>query len=463
MNYIKVIILLLFYPVLAHAQWNDAEYTRIDQSIKAPHFADRQFCAVDYGASSQASASVNQKAINNAIAACNKSGGGKVMVPKGTYLTGPITLLSGVNLVVEKDATLQFVYDFDLFPIVPTRWEGADCYNLQPLIYAYKATDVALTGEGVIDGGAGKDNWLSWYRKPFFNDPLRADLPALGRDSLFKMNSELVDWEERHFGRNDGLRPQMVNFNQCDRVLIEGLTFLRSPFWVLHPLLSSNVIVRGVTVNNDGPNGDGCDPESCNGVLIENCYFNTGDDCIAIKSGRNNDGRLWDRPTENIIIRNCEMRNGHGGVVLGSEISGGCRNLYAENCKMDSPTLDRVIRIKTNSCRGGIIENINARNIKVGQCAEAVLKINLDYSPDEICCRGYLPTVRNVNIENISCGKSQYGVMIIGLDTCTNVSDINVIDCQFNNVADGNYIIGGTKDINFKDLKINGQICSSPR
>ncbi len=161
MNYFKVIILLFLCPVLAHAQWDDAEYHRIDQSIKAPHFADRQFSAVDYGASSQASASINQKAINEAIAACNKSGGGKVTVPKGTYLTGPITLLSGVNLEVEKDATLQFVYDFDLFPIVPTRWEGVDCNNLQPLIYAYKATDVALTGEGVIDGGAGYDKWWS--------------------------------------------------------------------------------------------------------------------------------------------------------------------------------------------------------------------------------------------------------------------------------------------------------------
>ncbi len=462
MKYLNLILLMTLLPAIAHAQWNDADYHRIEQGIRQPVFAERQFDVTAYGAAPTASAAVNQKAINSAVTACNKAGGGKVIVPAGTYLTGPVTLLSGVNLVVEKDATLQFVYDFDLYPIVPTRWEGVDCHNLQPLIYAYKATDVALTGEGTIDGGAGKENWWSWFRHPYFNDPARAEIPALGRDSLFKMNSDGVDRELRHFGRNDGMRPQMVNFNQCDGVLIEGITLLRSPFWVLHPLLSTNVTVRGVHVNNDGPNGDGCDPESCNGVLIENCYFNTGDDCIAIKSGRNNDGRLWGRPTENIIIRNCEMRNGHGGVVIGSEISGGCRNLYAENCIMDSPSLDRVIRIKTNSCRGGVIENINVRNIKVGQCAEAVLKINLDYSPDEVCCRGYLPVVRNVNLEDVTCGRSRYGVMIIAIDTCTNVSDINIIDCNFNKVAEGNYIKGRTADINFKNLTINGQVCTKP-
>ncbi len=462
MKYLRFLILALL-PAIAHAQWNDAEYHRIEQSIRQPMFAERHFSATDFGASPSATAKVNQRAFNDAIKACNKAGGGKVIVPAGTFLTGPITLLSHVNLVVEKGATLEFVYDFDLYPIVPTRFEGVDCNNLQPLIYAYKATDVALTGEGTIDGGAGKDNWWSWFRHPYFKDPSRADLPALGRDSLFRMNADGVERESRVFGRNDGLRPLMVQFNQCDGVLIEGVTLLRSPFWVLHPVLSTNVTVRGVHVNNDGPNGDGCDPESCNGVLIEDCYFNTGDDCIAIKSGRNNDGRLWARPTENIIIRNCEMRNGHGGVVIGSEISGGCRNLYAENCRMDSPSLDRVIRIKTNSCRGGVIENINVRNITVGQCAEAVLKINLDYSPDENCCRGYLPVVHNVNLENVTCERSKYGVCIIALDTCTNVYDINVVNCRFNNVASGNYVTGLTRNINYKDYYINGTLCKSQK
>jgi rhamnogalacturonyl hydrolase YesR len=239
---------------------------------------------------------------------------------------------------------------------------------------------------------------------------------------------------------------------------MENLTLLNSPFWVIHPLLSKNITVRGMKIINDGPNGDGCDPESCDGVLIENCFFNTGDDCIAIKSGRNNDGRLWDKPSENIIIRNCEMKNGHGGVVIGSEISGGCRNVYAENNVMDSPELERVVRIKTNTCRGGVIENINARNIKVGVCKESVLKINLDYEPKEICCRGFVPTVRNVNIENITCEKSKYGVQIIALDSVCNVYDINVKDCHFNGVKEGNYSKGQTRDVHFDNLFINGSL-----
>ena len=203
------------------------------------------------------------------------------------------------------------------------------------------------------------------------------------------------------------MRPQFVNFNNCKRVLIEDITLLNSPFWVLHPLLCEDLIVRGVTVNNDGPNGDGCDPECCNRVLIENCVFHTGDDCIAIKSGRNQDGRNRGIPSQNMIVRNCTMADGHGGVVIGSEIAGGYKNLWVENCEMDSPNLDRVIRIKTSSARGGIIENVYVRNINVGRCREAVLRINLNYDPKEIAERGHNPMVRNVNLRNVVCKERQ--------------------------------------------------------
>lgn len=155
------------------------------------------------------------------------------------------------------------------------------------------------------------------------------------------------------------------------------------------------------------------------------------------------------------------MKNGHGGVVIGSEISGGCRNVFAENNIMDSPNLDRVIRIKTNTCRGGVVENIYARNIKVGQCRESVLKINLDYERREVCCRGFLPTVRNINLDNVTCDKSKYGVQIIALDTTLNVYDINVRNCHFNGVEDGNSISGKVKDINFENYYLNGKLCLS--
>lgn len=459
MKYINLLIVMLLLPCAAFADAWETQYKQIEKNIRQPEFKDKCYKITDFGASTTAKAEVNQKAINKAIAACSKAGGGKVVVPAGTFTTGAITLLSKVNLHVEKDGVLLFAFQPELYPIVPTRWEGIDCWNLQPCVYAYKQTDIAITGEGTIDGGGENDTWWKWCGKDTYGWKEGVISQKLGsRARLLKLSEDGVDMNERKFGPQDGLRPQLININQCDGVLIEDVTLLRSPFWVIHPLLSKNIIVRGVKITNDGPNGDGCDPESCDGVLIENCFFNTGDDCIAIKSGRNNDGRLWGRPSENIIIRNCEMKNGHGGVVLGSEISGGCRNVFAENCKMDSPDLDRVIRIKTNTCRGGIIENLYARNIEVGQCGESVLKINLDYEQKELCCRGYAPTVRNINIENVTCQKSKYGVQIIALDSVCNVYDINVKNCHFNGVKDGNFESGKTRNVNFDNLFINGSL-----
>ena len=457
---LQLLLLCLIVPSIAHAKaWDEEEYKRIEQSIKAPTFPEKDFLITKYGAKTTNSAAQNQKAINKAIAACSKKGGGRVIVPSGTFVTGAITLLSHVNLVVEKDAVLKFAFEPDLYPIVPTRWEGIDCRNLSPCIYAYKQTDIAVTGEGTIDGSGANDTWWPWNGNPRFGFKEGMISQRGGsRARLLKNAEDGVPMDQRIFTKEDGLRPQLINFYLCENILMENLTLLNSPFWVIHPLLSKNITVRGMKIINDGPNGDGCDPESCDGVLIENCFFNTGDDCIAIKSGRNNDGRLWDKPSENIIIRNCEMKNGHGGVVIGSEISGGCRNVYAENNVMDSPELERVVRIKTNTCRGGVIENINARNIKVGVCKESVLKINLDYEPKEICCRGFVPTVRNVNIENITCEKSKYGVQIIALDSVCNVYDINVKDCHFNGVKDGNYSKGQTRDVRFDNLFINGSL-----
>ncbi|WP_216655773.1 glycoside hydrolase family 88 protein [Xylanibacter muris] len=457
MKRLKLLLLCLLLPAVLVAGGWDTQYRQIEQSIRQPQFASRDFNITKYGASTKAKASENQKAINKAIAACSKAGGGRVIVPSGIYNTGAITLKSHVNLVVEKGAVLMFAFEPELYPVVLTRWEGLDCWNISPCVYAYKETDIAITGEGTIDGGGTNDTWWKWCGSPRYGWKEGTISQRNGsRARLLKMAEDGVDVNERKFGPKDGLRPQLININQCDGILIENVTLLRSPFWVIHPLLSKNITVRGVHINNDGPNGDGCDPESCDGVLIENCYFNTGDDCIAIKSGRNNDGRLWGKPSQNIIIRNCKMQNGHGGVVIGSEISGGCRNVFAENNKMDSPNLDRVIRIKTNTCRGGVIENIYARNIEVGQCGESVLKINLDYERNEICCRGFLPTVRNINLENITCQKSKYGVQIIALDTCTNVYDINVRNCKFNGVAEGNFSKGMTRNVKFENLYING-------
>ena len=274
------------------------------------------------------------------------------------------------------------------------------------------------------------------------------------------MGENGLPMHQRIFNQENALRPQTLNFNHCKTVLIEGVTFLNSPFWVLHPLMCEDLTVRGVTINNDGPNGDGCDPESCRNVLIEDCTFNTGDDCIAIKSGRNEDGRKWNIPSENIVVRNCYMANGHGGVVIGSEISGGFRNLYVENCRMNSPLLDRVVRIKTSTARGGVIENVYVRNIEVGECREAVLRINFRYEPGEKARRGFLPTVRNVNLENIHCLKSQYGIRLDGLEEQKNIYDISVKNCVFEGVQDGNLVSGKVGKVDLEGTTINGEKAS---
>ena len=385
-----------------------------------------------------------------------------MVIPKGTWNTGAIELKSGVNLVIEEGAVLHFAFEPKLYPLVRTAWEGLACWNYSPCIYAYKATDIAITGKGTIDGGGNNDTFWQWNGNPRFGykEGVTTESQKLGaRAKLQKQAEDGVPFDERKFGMGQGLRPQLVNFVRCERILIKDVKMINSPFWVMHPLLSKNITVDGVTVWNEGPNGDGCDPEACENVLIQNCIFHTGDDCIAIKSGRNNDGRLWNQPSRNIIIRNCEMQDGHGGVVIGSEISGGCENVYAENCLMDSPNLDRILRIKTNNCRGGLIQNINMRKITVGQCKEAVVKINLDYESKEACYRGFEPIVRNVNVEDVTCKKSNYGVLIIGRDAVENVYDINIKNCKFDGVQKQPVkITGKTKNIKFENLYINGSL-----
>lgn len=460
MKLIMACLFLLTLPTVCAAdQWNDT-YHKVEQCIHPPVFADRTYSITAYGADSHATAAANQTAINRAITACAQAGGGKVIVPPGLWNTGAITLKSHVNLVVSKGATLLFAFDTKLYPLVLTRWEGQDCMNYSPMIYAYGAKDIAITGGGIIDGGGSNDTWWQWCGAVRFG--WREGTPCQrngGRPLLQQWNEDGVAAARRRLGDGYYMRPQLINLNRCDGILIDGVTLLRAPFWVIHPLLSRNITIRNVHVENNGPNGDGCDPESCDGVLIEDCFFSTGDDCIAIKSGRNADGRRWKTPCQNIIIRRCTMTDGHGGVVVGSEVSGGCNNVFVEDCSMDSPNLERVLRLKTNTCRGGIIENIFMRNVEVGQCREAVLKINMDYDHNENSRRGYNPVVRNVFMDNVNCRKSNYGVMIIALDTVTNVCGIHVSNCHFDNVAHpANVIRGRTGGIEFDQLFINGSM-----
>ncbi len=223
--------------------------------------------------------------------------------------------------------------------------------------------------------------------------------------------------------------------------------------WVIHPVLCENVTIQNVNVTSHGPNNDGCNPESSKNVLIRDCYFDTGDDCIAIKSGRNEDGRRVNIACENIVVQDCVMKDGHGGIVIGSEISGNCRNVFAENCTMDSPNLERALRIKTNSLRGGIIENVYLRNIQVGQVSEAVIKVNFYYGEGDM--GRYLPVVRNIHLENVHSTKSKYALLIKGYSRSA-VRDIYLQNCFFKNASESNILLN-VENLALTNVHINGK------
>jgi polygalacturonase len=321
------------------------------------------------------------------------------------------------------------------------------------LIYAYEQENIALTGKGVLDGQGSNENWWSWKGNKVSGWEEGMPRQKESRDKLFEMAENNIPPEERIFGDGYYLRPNFVQPYKCKNVLIEGVTFKDSPMWFIHPVLCENVSVINVTVEGLGPNNDGCNPESSKNVLIKGCYFDTGDDCIAIKSGRNNDGRRVNVPSENIVVQNCIMKEGHGGVVIGSEISGGVKNVFAENCEMSSPNLERAIRIKTNSIRGGVIENIFARNIAVGEVSEAVLKINFYYEEGD--AGKFPPVVRNINLKDITSEKSPYAIWIKAYDYSP-VVNLNLENCVFNNVTNES-IIENVDNIRFESVKINGE------
>lgn len=432
--------------------WKEAE--KIRASIVVPVFPKKDFAIEKYGAKGDGVTDCTE-AFRKAIKACHDAGGGRVVVPAGTYSTGAIHLLSNVNLHISKGAVLLFSRDPKKYlPQVYTRFEAVELMNYSPLIYAYEQENIAVTGEGELNGNADADNWWYWKGKwghAGKNYEARENSQKPANDRLKLMAETNVSVDKRVFGEGDYLRPSFVQPYKCKNVLIEGVTIKDSPMWIIHPVLSENVTIRKVKVISHGPNNDGCDPESCKNVLIEDCLFDTGDDCIAIKSGRDHDGRRVNVPSENIIVRNCTMKDGHGGVVIGSEISGNVRNVFAENCTMSSPNLDRALRLKSNSRRGGIIENVYMRNVTVGDLAEAVLHVDMFYFKET---GEYLPSVRNIQMKNVTSKNSPYAVYI-NSDEAYPVENILIEDCAFDGVKKGN-LLNGYKNLVFKNVTING-------
>jgi len=388
--------------------------------IRPPEFAAREFDLSLFGAVADGR-TMNTEAFRSAIAACSEAGGGQVTIPPGRYLTGPIHLQSNVNLHVAEGAELLFSKDpKDYLPMVQTWFEGVELMNYSPFVYAFGAENVAVTGKGVLNGQADFDVWWSWRgprswkgAKSGTTSGWQEGMPyqKASRSKLMEMAAQGVPVAERQFGEGHYVRSAMVEFNRCRNVLIEGVTIRNAPFWSVHPVLCGNVTARGVTIDNPvGANADGIDPECCNDVLIENCSFDTGDDCISVKSGRDHDGRRIATPCRNVLIRGCHFSSERSAVSCGSESSGGVGDVYIED--VTAGTVFRLFRIKTNTQRGGVNENIHLRNVRVGEALENLVEIQADFSeplkdgPGVGTQEKCIPVIRDISITDLDCGQA---------------------------------------------------------
>jgi len=367
-------------------------------AIEIPIFPEREFVVTNFGAVEGQSVS---EAIRKAIAACHDAGGGRVVIPRGKWLTGKIHLQSNVNLHLDDGAVLSFSSNpEDYLPAVQSSWEGLECFNYSPLVYAFGCTNVALTGKGTLE--AKLDVWKQWFARP------PAHLAAL--KNLYTMTATNAPVAQRQMATGENhLRPQFIQFNRCQHVLIEDVKIRNSPFWTIHLLLCDNAVVRRLDISARNHNNDGLDPEMTRNLLVEDCRFDQGDDAIAIKAGTDRDGRRLNTPTENVVIRNCTMLRGHQLVAIGSELSGGIRNVYVHDCKFVNAPADKpqnILFIKTNRRRGGFVENIFVENITARSTQFGVMGIDTDVLYQ---WRGLVPTyeekltdIHGIHVKNVT-------------------------------------------------------------
>ena len=443
-------------PFAAQARATDP-WTQADAivaGIARPRIPSRRISIVAHGARPDGSLATD--AIHAAIAALARAGGGRVVVPPGRFLTGPIRLQSNIELHLAAGATLAFSTDARLFPIVLTRFEGVELMGLAPLIGAHGCHDIAITGAGTLDGQASGEHWWRWKGpwKGTVDGGWREGQPDQrpARARLFAMAEAGVPVAQRVFGPADYLRPAFIEPYGCERVLIEGVRVRGAPFWQIHPVLCRHVIVRGIDILGRGPNNDGCDPESCSDVLIDRVTFDTGDDCIAIKSGRNADGRRVGAPSERIVIRDCVMREGHGGITVGSEISGGVRDVFAERCRLDSPSLNVAVRFKNNARRGGVLERIHVRDLTVGEVKQAVIAADFHY--EEGAAGRYTPVLRDVTIERVTATRAGRALDVQGLPGAP-IERLTIRDCRFDGVTRPS-IVADTRGLVLSGNNVNG-------
>ena len=417
------------------AGWSDAD--AIVARIKPPVFPKRDFDITRFGAVGDGKTNSGE-AIANAIAECSQAGGGRVVIPAGVFLTGAVHLKSNVNLYLSDRATLLFSRDPKHYlPVVFTRFEGTECMNYSPFIYAFEQNNIAVTGTGTLDGQADCTSWWPWVGRANCGWKTGDPNARKEREALVAFGDKDVPVRERVFGVGHYLRPNFIQPYRCNNVLIADVAIKNSPMWEINPVLCRNVTVRGARISSHGPNNDGCNPECCTDVLIQGCTFDTGDDCIAIKSGRNRDGRRVGVACENLVIKGCTMKDGHGGVTIGSEVSGDVRNVFVEQCYMDSPHLERALRIKTNSHRGGVVENVFFRDVKVGQVSDAFLQVDFYY--EEGPGGALTPVVRNINVQDVTCKEARYILYLRGYPSAP-IRDVHFSHCTFDHAARANVI-----------------------
>lgn len=366
------------------------------EPIKVFMYPQKDFPITKYGAKVGGIID-NTKAIAKAINACSKSGGGRVVVPSGIWSTGPVHFKSNVNLYLEEGAVLSFSdTPSDYLPAVMTSWEGMECYNYSPLLYAFDCENVAVTGKGVLQ--PKMDTWRVWFKRP------QPHLEAL--KELYTIASTDVPVEQRQMAKGENnLRPHLIHFNRCKNILLDGFKIRESPFWTIHLYMCDGGVVRNLDVRAHGHNNDGVDLEMSRNFLVENCTFDQGDDAVVIKAGRNRDAWRLNTPCENIVIRNCTILEGHTMLGIGSEISGGIRNIYMHDCSAPK-SVHRFFFIKTNHRRGGFIENIYMENVSSGS-TQRVMEIDTEvlYQWKDLVptYERKLTRIQNIHLKNVTC------------------------------------------------------------
>jgi len=366
-------------------------------NISGAKISGKTLAIKNFGAKNDGKADC-RAAFAKAIKKASAMKGAKIVIPAGTYyIKGPIVLASNICLELQKGATLKFAPEEKYYPLVSTSWEGTFLYNYSPFIYGYGCENVSIIGEGTIDGNA-MTTFAKWR-------PNQKKAQQLSR----KMNHEEVPVEERKFGDGDWLRPQLVQLYNCKGITLEGVKITNSPFWCIHLLKSENIICRNLRYDAKLVNNDGIDPECSRNILIEGVAFNNGDDNVAIKSGRDNDGWNAKSPSENIIIRNCHFKGLHA-VVIGSEMSSGVRNVIVENCDY-AGYCKRGIFIKTNPDRGGFVENVFVKDCKFDD-VEDLFYVTSRYAGEGLNSH-HFSTVRNLFVDGLKCNHVSAAALVL--------------------------------------------------